>query len=119
MTTPAETPREAYFELDELERAHARGAQFAHRFFRVPSLRMTLYKLPAGADDPQTPHEDDEIYYVLEGRANFRVEDDVRPVKPGTIIFVRAKAPHKFIDITEDLSVLVFFSHYQPHSDPH
>lgn len=114
MNTPAETPRDAYFELDELEAGHARGGQLAHRFFRVPSLRMTLYKLPAGADDPQTPHEDDEIYYVLEGRANFRVDNNIRPVKPGTIIFVKARAPHKFIDITEDLSVLVFFSHYQP-----
>lgn len=100
MNTPAETPRDAYFELEQLEAEHACGGQFAHRFLRVPSLRMTLYKLPAGADDPQTPHDDDEIYYVLEGRANFRVENDIRAVKPGMIIFVKAKAPHKFIDIT-------------------
>ncbi len=109
-----DTPRGAFFEMADLLAAHAREKKLAHRFFNVPSLRMSVYKLAAGADDPQAPHEDDEIYYVLEGRAKILVDNEARPVQSGSVIFVAAAVPHKFIEIEEDLTVLVFFSHHKP-----
>lgn len=37
-------------------------------FLRVPAMSAGLYELETGASDPQTPHAEDEIYYVIAGR---------------------------------------------------
>lgn len=80
------------------------------QFLEVPAMSMGIYKLPAGGVDGQNPHLEDEAYYVLSGRAKIEVEGEVQPVGPGSLIFVPAHAPHRFIEITEDLDLLVFFA---------
>jgi mannose-6-phosphate isomerase-like protein (cupin superfamily) len=79
-------------------------------FLKVPSLYCGMYVLKAGADDPQNPHVDDEVYYVESGRGKIRVNGEEQDVVPGGIIFVKAGATHKFHSIEEDLKLLVFFS---------
>jgi mannose-6-phosphate isomerase-like protein (cupin superfamily) len=69
-----------------------------------------LYVLPAGAKDPQLPHHEDEMYYVISGRARFRAADEDRDVSAGSILFVAAEVEHRFYDIEQELSVLVFFA---------
>lgn len=69
-----------------------------------------LYVLPAGATDPQRPHHEDEMYYVIRGRACFRAADEEREVFAGSVIFVAAKVEHRFYDIEQELTVLVFFA---------
>jgi mannose-6-phosphate isomerase-like protein (cupin superfamily) len=79
-------------------------------FLRVPSLSMGLYHLKVGQADPQQPHAEDEVYYVVSGRATFEAGQERQSVEPGTLIFVEGCAEHRFIDIAEDLTVLVFFA---------
>jgi carbonic anhydrase len=79
-------------------------------FLRVPSLSMGVYHLKAGQLDRQQPHSEDEVYYVLGGRAAFQAGQEERPVGPGTLIFVKRAVKHRFYDVTEDLTVLVFFT---------
>ena len=79
-------------------------------FFRVPSMSLGIYVLARGADDPQEPHTEDEIYYILSGRAQLRVGDDDREALPGRLLFVPAGAVHCFHGITEELRVLVLFA---------
>ena len=79
-------------------------------FLRVPALSMGIYALPAGAEDPQAPHTEDEVYYVVSGRATLRVGNEDRVVEPGSIVFVGANVKHRFHSITEDLTSLVFFA---------
>jgi mannose-6-phosphate isomerase-like protein (cupin superfamily) len=83
-------------------------------FLRVSSLSVGVYVLEAGATDHQIPHSEDEVYYVASGRAKMRTgsEENTRSfeVGPGTIIFVPARLHHLFYDISERLSVLVFFA---------
>ncbi len=83
-------------------------------FLRVPALSAGIYVLRAGDEDKQHPHAEDEIYYVICGRAQFRLIENGRPrdqeVGPGAILYVPAHAEHRFHDITEDLSVLVLFA---------
>lgn len=79
-------------------------------FFRVPALSLGLYVLPAGGVDPQSPHGQDEIYYVVSGRATLRVNGDDTPALPGSILYVAAEAEHKFHSIEEELTLLVFFA---------
>jgi mannose-6-phosphate isomerase-like protein (cupin superfamily) len=79
-------------------------------FLRHPSMSMGLYELAAGATDPQSPHTEDEAYYIVSGRGQIRVADEDQPISPGSVIFVGKNVPHKFHTIEEDLKILVFFA---------
>lgn len=69
-----------------------------------------IYVLPAGAVDPQEPHKEDEVYYVLGGRGAIRVGHEDREVQPGAFVFVGAGEEHRFHSITEELKLMVFFA---------
>jgi mannose-6-phosphate isomerase-like protein (cupin superfamily) len=69
-----------------------------------------LYRLAAGSEDAQQPHGEDEVYYALSGRARLRVGDEDHAVAPGTVAFVGARVDHRFHDVAEDLTLLVFFA---------
>jgi quercetin dioxygenase-like cupin family protein len=97
------------WELDELEAARAARGVAYHEFISVPDLSGGLYTLEAGAIDGQSPHGEDELYVVMEGRGMVSVGDDERPVRPGSVIFVGAGVSHRFHDISERLVLLVMF----------
>ena len=92
---------------DELRR---RSGELYLEFLRRESLSCGLYVLEAGTDDPQEPHQEDEVYLVLEGRARLEAAGRDQPVGPGSVVFVARAVPHRFADVTERLSVLVFFA---------
>jgi len=69
-----------------------------------------MYVLPVESSDPQQPHHEDELYYVVRGRARFQADSEDREVAAGDTIFVAAEVEHRFYDITEELAVLVFFA---------
>jgi mannose-6-phosphate isomerase-like protein (cupin superfamily) len=97
------------WELDDLEAARgAKGTPY-HEFVSVPDLSGGLYVLEAGALDRQTPHTEDELYVVMSGRGRITVGDDIRDVRPGTVVFVGAGVKHRFHDIEERLVLLVAF----------
>jgi mannose-6-phosphate isomerase-like protein (cupin superfamily) len=100
---------QAYATHDVQSTLRASGDQYVE-FLRASSLSMGLYELAAGAPDLQSPHTEDEVYYVVNGRATVRVADEDQTIGPGSIIFVAANVEHRFHSITEDLSVLVFFA---------
>ncbi|MCA9934588.1 MAG: cupin domain-containing protein [Ardenticatenaceae bacterium] len=81
-----------------------------HEFLRRRSMSMGVYVLPAGSEDPQQPHQEDEVYLVLEGAATLRVANKDQKITKGSLIFVPAFMPHHFHSILEDLQVLVFFA---------
>jgi quercetin dioxygenase-like cupin family protein len=100
------------FDLADLLTAHREAGQPYHEFLRAESasLSVGLYVLPAGGTDGQRPHAEDEVYYVVSGRARFRAGEDDRPVAAGAVLFVAAGIDHRFHEITEDLTLLVFFA---------
>lgn len=97
------------YELAEVTAARAAGGKLYHEFIRTHDLSLGLYVLPAGGTDPQGPHTEDEVYYVISGRATIRVGEEDRAVSAGSVVFVGADVPHRFHDIEEELTVLVFF----------
>lgn len=99
-----------FFEIAALEKRRQGAGKRYLEFLRVPAMSAGVYSLPAGAADPQKPHHQDELYYVVRGRARMRVGADDRPVAEGSVIFVGAEVEHRFYDIAEDLTVLVFFA---------
>jgi mannose-6-phosphate isomerase-like protein (cupin superfamily) len=79
-------------------------------FIRHDSLSVGIYCLAAGQEDKQSPHTEDEVYYVVSGRGRIRVRDEDATVRAGSVVFVAANEAHRFFDITEDLEILVFFA---------
>jgi mannose-6-phosphate isomerase-like protein (cupin superfamily) len=105
---------ESLFNLAELETERAARGKRYLEFLRVPALSTGLYVLPKDGQDQQTPHKQDEIYYVIRGRARMKItRDDQAPedrlVVGGTVIFVEAGTEHRFHSIEEELVVLVVF----------
>lgn len=100
----------ALFELADIERAQQQHHDPYYEFLRVPALNCGLYVLRAGSTDRQTPHDEDEVYVVLEGLGVFTVEGADRTVRRGSVLYVKAGVEHRFHSITEDLLVLVVFA---------
>lgn len=96
--------------LGEIDRERAEGGKPYREFLRVPSMSAGVYVLSAGATDLQRPHHEDEMYYVVRGRARFRAGDEDQEVSAGSVLFVAAEVEHRFYNIAEELSVLVFFA---------
>src|SRR6266511_5522651 len=94
-------------------RAAGGGYEIVHE---SPGLELGVYVLIAPEPDRQQPHEDDEIYLVLEGTGVLQVDGDEVPVREGSAVFVEAGADHRF-SAYEHLSVLVIFEH-KPAGNP-
>ena len=94
----------------EIDRERAQSGKLYREFLRVPSMSAGLYVLAAGASDSQRPHHEDEMYYVVRGKARFKVGDEDREVSAGSVLFVAADVVHRFHDIAEELAALVFFA---------
>lgn len=103
-------PAWLYFDLEQLVAHRAESERPWHGFLDSGSMRAGLYELAAGASDLQRPHTEDEIYYVISGRAVLEVDGERQSVAPGSIVFVRAEVEHRFVDIEEPLRVLVVFA---------
>jgi mannose-6-phosphate isomerase-like protein (cupin superfamily) len=98
-----------FFHLDDLNRQRPAKAKLYLEFLRIPAMSAGVYVLPIGGTDPQKPHREDEMYYVVRGRARMQVGSERTEVRAGSIIFVEATIEHRFYDITEELEILVFF----------
>ena len=105
-----EQTRVNFFTLDEIEKAREQKQKTYFEYLRLPSMSAGLYVLPAGAKDPQRPHHEDEMYYVVRGRARFKARDQDHEISTGSVLFVAAEVEHRFYDIEEELAVLVFFA---------
>ena len=97
------------FAIREVQERLAAGSGGYEIVHRSPRLELGVYVLVAPQADTQQPHEDDEIYVVLEGRGTLEVEARSFPVAEGDALFVEAGADHHFSGY-EALSVLVIFT---------
>jgi mannose-6-phosphate isomerase-like protein (cupin superfamily) len=86
----------------------AAGAHYAEQL-RVPDLSVGTYSIVAGGTDGQRPHTEDEIYVVTAGRARLVADSGTVDVGPGDVLFVPAGEGHRFVDVAEDLALLVVF----------
>ena len=98
------------FAMTEIADQQRQNGEFYHEFLRKERLSVGLYVLEAGATDPQSPHTEDEIYYIVSGAGIIEVDGDARAVGAGAVIYVDARVAHRFHSITEDLSVIVVFA---------
>jgi mannose-6-phosphate isomerase-like protein (cupin superfamily) len=100
---------EHLFDVDAVKRTLAAGTGGYEIVHESPGLEVGVYVLVAPEPDRQQPHEDDEVYIVLEGRGTLQVEDEEIDLDEGQAMFVAAGAEHRFTGY-ELLSLLVIFT---------
>jgi mannose-6-phosphate isomerase-like protein (cupin superfamily) len=71
------------------------------------TMSVELYA-PVAAD-PQTPHAQDELYFIHAGSGTFRLGDRRHAFGPGDCFFVPAGVPHRFQDFSRDFATWVVF----------
>jgi mannose-6-phosphate isomerase-like protein (cupin superfamily) len=98
------------FETESIERQRRQADKTYLEFLRESSMSAGFYVLGAGTVDQQSPHREDELYYVVRGKGRMRAGSEDHYVGPGSIIFIAAEVDHRFYDIEEELTVLVFFA---------
>lgn len=74
-----------------------------------PGLEIGVYVLVAPEPDRQQPHDEDEVYIVLEGSGVLEIEGTPTTLTEGLALFVPAGAEHRFTAY-EHLSLLVIFN---------
>ena len=98
------------FDLDEVRGKLTGKAVEYLEFLNVPAINCGVYFLEAGSTDMQAPHDDDEVYLVLGGRARMRLGDEERDIGEGSLLYVSATTEHSFFEIEEDMTLLVIFA---------
>lgn len=98
------------FTLADVRRLRSQENKPYHEFLRVPSMSLGVYELGVGEQDKQQPHTEDELYYIVSGKATLLVGESDVPVESGSMVYVPARVVHRFHTITEALTVLVFFA---------
>ena len=75
--------------------------------FSHGTLTVKLYA-PRGLD-PQTPHDRDEVYFILSGSGDFIVAGERSRFVAGDALFVTASVEHRFENFTPDFATWVVF----------
>ncbi len=98
------------FDISDLLSRREESGQLYLEFFEAPTMSVGVYELAAGSIDPQHPHTEDEVYYVVGGAGQAHIDGEDSEIGPGSVIFVGAGVEHRFHSITDDLKLLVVFA---------
>jgi mannose-6-phosphate isomerase-like protein (cupin superfamily) len=98
------------FDLMDLLIALQEAGHPYYEFLQRGSLSAGLYHLAAGDPDPQRPHTEDEIYYVLSGEGRIDIDGELTSIRPGSVVFVPRHTSHRFLDYPDGITLLVIFA---------
>ena len=98
------------YQIDELLPKLTKSGKPYFEYLRTESMSAGIYFIPKGGIDFQKPHREDELYYVVRGRARMTSGSNHFDVQAGSILFVEAEMDHRFYDVAEDLAIIVFFA---------
>lgn len=73
----------------------------------TPDIEVRHYA-PKGKD-PQTPHDRDELYFVISGKGVFERNGATFAFAAGDALFAAAGDQHRFKDFTDDFATWVLF----------
>ncbi len=86
-----------------------KSSSYFHTFINRDSLAAGVLVLQPGEEDTQTPHESDEVYYVIEGDGFLKIKNKDYLVSKDKLFFVAKDVEHYFHGNTKELKVLYFF----------
>jgi mannose-6-phosphate isomerase-like protein (cupin superfamily) len=93
--------------LEEARAAPIPSGARSAQLMRHGSMILRFYQ-PRGTD-PQTPHEQDELYLVASGRGVFVRGMERHPFGPGDVLFAAAGEVHRFEEFSRDFATWVVF----------
>lgn len=70
---------------------------------------MTVRHYAPRGHDPQTPHDQDELYVVIAGTGTYEHAGERVSFGPGDVLFAAAGADHRFRDFSDDFETWVIF----------
>ena len=70
------------------------------------SVELAQYPNP----ESKTPHETDELYFVISGSGMVHVGDERYAVDKGDVVYVEQGVEHDFFDIDDKITALVVFA---------
>jgi len=70
---------------------------------------MTLHYFVPHGDDTQTPHDQDELYFIASGHGTFLRSSERFAFVAGDVLFVAAGVWHRFVDFSNDFATWVVF----------
>ncbi len=97
------------FDLDTYLEKIKKSSSYFHTFINRDSLAAGFLVLQPGEEDTQTPHESDEVYYVISGNGFLKIKDKDYKVSKDKLFFVAKDVEHFFHGNTKELKVLYFF----------
>ena len=95
--------------IDELESIHGGHVKLAGADLGVEAFGMQVLDLPAGFPYPEHDHTEDgqeEVYVVLRGTAEFRIDGDLVQVGPGSMLRVPPSSRRSVAPGTDGVRIL-------------
>jgi mannose-6-phosphate isomerase-like protein (cupin superfamily) len=83
---------------------------YFHTFINHTNIAAGILVLKPGQTDTQTPHDSDELYYIISGDGFLKINNRDYEITEGNAYYVQKDTPHKFFGNKNELRVLYFFS---------
>ncbi len=97
------------YDLDTYLEKIKNNTSYFQTFINKDSLAAGVLVLKPGEEDTQTPHDSDEVYYVISGNGFLKIKDKDYKVSKDKLFFVAKDVEHCFHGNTKELKVLYFF----------
>ncbi len=91
--------------IDEIRK----NDNYFRTFINRETLAAGVVVLQPGEEDTQSPHDFDEVYYVVKGDGFLKINKKDYPISEGKMYFVQKDVAHYFFGNTKELIVLYFF----------
>ena len=100
------------YDISDLRRQRQNSGAPWLEFLKLPTLSMGVYSVPAGTNDREShhAHQQDEVYVGISGAGRLTADDQEYDIETGSVVYVKSGVEHHFHDVTDDLTVLVYFS---------
>lgn len=76
------------FDINEYIKNIAKSTSYYHTFINRDNLAAGVLRLDSGEEDTQSPHENDEIYYVVRGDGFLNIAGKDYPISEAKAYFV-------------------------------
>ena len=91
--------------IDEIRK----NENYFHTFIDRENLAVGVLVLQPGEEDTQTPHDSNEVYYIVKGDGFLKINKKDYSVLEGKVFFVQKDIEHYFFGNKKELIVLYFF----------
>jgi len=101
------TVTKTHFQVEESLSALTKSGSLFSELFNDENITIEIYR--PEQEDLQAPHNRDELYMIISGSGDFRMNDETDQFKAGDLLLVPKGAAHRFENFTQDFATWVIF----------